>query len=131
MENKYFSPAVTKQFNVGTTVYHFIDTQRKESCATRAKHQNRELAIQVWYPTNEIYNKLPNPYISTVTHSHLKELINKKEKYQHRLTRNLHLQAKTTTVKLALKKADLFFNNLLYHLSLSKTSEIGLLSNMP
>lgn len=45
----YF-PKPTGPYAVGTTMYHVIDTSRKNEFSEDSEHPYRELMVQVWYP---------------------------------------------------------------------------------
>ncbi len=47
----FYFPKPTGQYAVGVKTYHWVNTSRKETFANDPVHPNRELMVNVWYPT--------------------------------------------------------------------------------
>lgn len=61
----------TGKYQIGTITYHFTDSLRNE-IFTSQPNQKREIMLQIWYPTNNNFNKDFAPYIengNTVTNA--------------------------------------------------------------
>ncbi len=54
-------PQPSGPYAVGSTFYHFIDTDREE-ILTAIPDDKRELLVQVWYPANPSFNENRAPY---------------------------------------------------------------------
>ena len=48
----FYFPKPTGSYAVGTKMYHWIDTDRKEILYQDTQHPYRELMIKMWYPTS-------------------------------------------------------------------------------
>ncbi|MCX5922137.1 MAG: hypothetical protein NTX86_02315 [Candidatus Dependentiae bacterium] len=82
MTNKSIQlPAPTGSFNVGTTMYHLVDTSRKEIYSYDPEHPFRELVMHMWYPAKLQGNETFAPYISSRLKFHIQEMLAKKEPF--------------------------------------------------
>lgn len=52
----------TGKYQIGTLTYHFTDSSRNEMFTSQL-NQKREIILQLWYPTNNHFNKDFAPYI--------------------------------------------------------------------
>lgn len=59
-------PEPTGIYGLGTTSLHLIDTSRKEEM-TPEPDDNREIMVQVWYPTDKGATESPAPYMDELT----------------------------------------------------------------
>lgn len=57
-------PVPTGPYKIGTHTYHWVDTTRPEPFTAR-KDDQRELMVQVWYPSNASEPKGHVPYLSS------------------------------------------------------------------
>ena len=56
-------PKPTGQYAVGRTTYHWTDTTRKEIYSDDSEHPNRELMVNIWYPSQGTLTEKPTtPY---------------------------------------------------------------------
>jgi len=59
----FYFPKPTGKYAVGIKTYHWIDTKRKEILSDDPNHPNRELMVNIWYPTQKKLDKTPmTPY---------------------------------------------------------------------
>lgn len=59
-------PEPTGIYGLGTTSFHLIDTSRSEEL-TPEPDDNREIMVQVWYPTDKGGTESPAPYMDELT----------------------------------------------------------------
>jgi len=56
-------PEPTGKYNVGTTSYNFVDLEREE-IYTEDEYDNREITAKVWYPSQDVADAAPEPYLN-------------------------------------------------------------------
>lgn len=56
-------PKPTGKYNVGTTSYNFVDPEREE-VYTSDENDNREITAKIWYPSQDLADAEPEPYLN-------------------------------------------------------------------
>lgn len=58
-QSPFYFPKPTGPYAVGTCMFHWVDTSRKEIWAHDPAHPYRELMVKMWYPTHGLFDSLP------------------------------------------------------------------------
>lgn len=69
----FYYPRPTGKYAVGTTEYHLVDKNRKETLHHDPLHPNRELMVKVWYPSEHTLQKKPFVPYAPYLVEHLKK----------------------------------------------------------
>ncbi|MBN1549208.1 dienelactone hydrolase family protein [Candidatus Babeliales bacterium] len=63
LQPAFYFPKPEGRYAVGTKLYHWIDTRRKEILHQDKQHPHRELNVKIWYPAQEYLQNAPTtPY---------------------------------------------------------------------
>ena len=66
-------PKPTGQYAIGRTTYHWTDATRKEIYSDDSKHPNRELMVNIWYPSQGTLTEKPTTPYATYVIDYLKK----------------------------------------------------------
>ena len=66
-------PKPTGKHAVGVKTYHWVDKSRKETFENNPEHPNRELMVNIWYPSSGKLLKKPATPIAPYLVHHLKK----------------------------------------------------------